>query len=116
MSFESLKVSCGASGLNTARSMSESLEGAPEKLKIIYNQQEKEFTILDSSKVSMFRIQEIISKPKYEGWEPKVQNKTDTNGNKIVRLVSITPKEFKGSGSSSDSDSSSGSDSSDDSD
>ncbi|CDZ79603.1 bifunctional 3-demethylubiquinone-9 3-methyltransferase/ 2-octaprenyl-6-hydroxy phenol methylase [Candidatus Rubidus massiliensis] len=96
-SFDASRViGFGVSGQQTARQMAEAIEKSfKDKCELIYNEVTKKFTILSSREISVETIQEVFSKYKYDGWQPEVENLTDSEGNKIVTLIMIVPNDCR---------------------
>lgn len=78
----------GISGQQTVQKMVEALKAS--SLSITYDDTTSIFTIFDSSKITKEAIQEIFAKNVYEGWQPKVLDKTDTSGNRLAQLSAIS--------------------------
>jgi 2-polyprenyl-3-methyl-5-hydroxy-6-metoxy-1,4-benzoquinol methylase len=86
-------VGFGVSGQQTVRQMAEAIEKPFKgKCELIYNEVTKKFTILNSSEVSIETIQDIFSKHKYDGWQPEVESLADSEGNKIAKLIMVSPQ------------------------
>ncbi len=87
-SFDPSKVvGYGTTGQDTARKMSEAAES--HSLAITYDSDSKKFTVLNSANLGKEAVAAIFNEKKYEGWEPKVLNTTDSLGNRVVQLKSI---------------------------
>jgi len=88
--FEPSKISdFGAMAQDTIAKMERALNGCNEKLKLIYNKKEMEFTILNSKDFDNEFIQRLISFQGYKGWKPEIKDKTDEQGNKIVKMIAV---------------------------
>ncbi|MGD2168841.1 MAG: hypothetical protein PVI40_01200 [Chlamydiota bacterium] len=83
--------SFGATGLNTARKMLEAVTS--HGLEATYDAENKKFTILDSSKLSNEFLEKIFSEKAYESWKPKALDEVDALGNRLVKIVCISPAE-----------------------
>lgn len=78
----------GIAGQQTASYMAEAIESSFKgKSSLIYNQQTKTFTVLNSKEIDVESIQQVFSKYKYDGWEPKVES--FPNRDKTIKLIMI---------------------------
>lgn len=87
--FDSSRViGYGLSGQHAAQQMAEAVETSFKgKCHLVYNEETKIFTILNSSEISIETIQQIFSKYKYDYWKPNVEKLTDSEGNKTAKLI-----------------------------
>lgn len=83
--YENIQKKYGIFGRETAKKIVEALKA--RSLLVAYSNQRKEFTVLDSSKISREFIKKILAEKDYHGWQPKVQDNTDGEGNKIIKLA-----------------------------
>lgn len=81
-------VGYGTSGPINAQAMNDILE--VNRLSLTYNEQAQEFTILNSSEISVDIIETIFKKRRYDGYHPQVIG-TDALGNRLVKLKAIDP-------------------------
>jgi hypothetical protein len=69
---------------------------APHSTQLLYEPQEKEFTILGSSQLDKKKLEGILSQAIYNVYVAKVLDKTDSQGNRKFTLVSkIDPTYWK---------------------
>lgn len=75
----------------TARNMVEALKDSfNDKCSLLYNEQTKTFTILNSKEISSEKITEAFATRLYDGWQPKIKKSTDNEGNKRINLILYT--------------------------
>jgi hypothetical protein len=70
----------GTSGRITARKMTSALED--NSLSLSFDEKNKKFTVLSSSKMDKDTIEKIFAKQTYEGWKPEVLDEVDGMGNR----------------------------------
>lgn len=88
LSFDPSRVlGYGPCGQESARKMADTL-GA-HSLSVIYNPDNKKFTVLNSSNMAKEAIEKIFSRAIYEYWQPQVLDETDENGNRLARLIPL---------------------------
>ena len=63
-----------------------------KNLKLSYNANSRDFTILNSSNVSIETIEEIFANQNFQAWQSQVQNKIDQYGNRLVTFIPITDR------------------------
>lgn len=82
-----VKARFGLYGQETALHMAEDVK-TYLNCELIYDAVTKKFTILNSREISLENIQKVFQRSSKGYWKPEIEGFVDSEGNKIVNLVS----------------------------